>query len=289
MAWVAPGPSPAASKARPRFSWGGFALQVALVLAGIYLVLPLLATVAFSLATVWSRTVVPEGYTLEWYQAAIQDDRFLPTTIHTLQATLGAAIISPLLVVPAVLFVHLRAPRWKPWLEFLSITPWALPGVVLALAMIRAYISPFNVNRPFLLVLTYVLLSLPFMVRAIDAAVTSVDARTLVEAAQMLGAEWPAVARRVLVPNIMTGILSGVLLIAALASGEYALASLMVGSGWKTFPIYQGQSQNVDGRIASALAVIGLVYTLVISLVLILVAGRSRRVREADATPLANK
>lgn len=276
-------------RGRPRVAWGAIALQATLMLAALYLILPLLATIAFSLATVWSRTIVPEGYTLQWYQEAMRDDRFWPTTLHTLQATVGAAIISPLLVTPALLAVHLRAPQWKTWLEFLSIVPWALPGVVLALAMIRAYISPFNVNRPLLLVLTYVLLSLPFMFRAIDAALTAIDARTLVEAAQMLGADWLPIAGRILIPNIMPGILSGVLLIAALAAGEFALASLMVGSVWKTFPIYQAQSQGVDGRIASALAVIGLLYTLVISLVLILVVARSSRVREADATPLANK
>jgi putative spermidine/putrescine transport system permease protein len=193
------------------------------------------------------------------------------------------------MVAPALLVVHLRAPRWKPWLEFLSIVPWALPGVVLALAMIRAYISPFNVSRPGLLILTYVLLSLPFMFRSIDAALSAIDARTLVEAAQMLGAGWFDIGRRVLLPGILPGLLSGVLLIAALGAGEYALASLMAGSGWKTFPIYQAQAQSVDGRIASALAVIGLLYTLTISLILLFVASRDRGKEEPGGMPMANK
>lgn len=275
--------------ARARMTPGALVLRLALIAAAIYLLLPLLATIGFSLATVWSRTIVPEGLTLDWYKAAIADDRFWPTTIHTLQATVGAAIISPLLVAPALLMVHLRAPRWKPWLEFLSIVPWALPGVVLALAMIRAYISPFNVSRPGLLILTYVLLSLPFMFRSIDAALSAIDARTLVEAAQMLGAGWFDIGRRVLLPGILPGLLSGVLLIAALGAGEYALASLMAGSGWKTFPIYQAQAQSVDGRIASALAVIGLLYTLTISLILLFVASRDRGREEPGGMPMANK
>lgn len=272
-----------------RRSVGSIVLRLILIAAVLYLALPLFATIAFSLATVWSRTILPEGYTLDWYKAAIADDRFWPTTMHTLQATAAAAIISPLLVVPALLAVHLRAPRWKPWLEFLSIVPWALPGVVLALAMIRAYISPFNVSRPGLLILTYVLLSLPFMFRSIDASLSAIDARTLVEAGQMLGAGWLDIGRRILLPGILPGLMSGVLLIAALGAGEYALASLMAGSGWKTFPIYQAQAQNVDGRIASALAVIGLLYVLAISLLLLFVAGRGRGGARAAGLPLANK
>jgi len=274
---------------KPRAQVGSILLRVALIAAVLYLALPLLATLAFSLATVWSRTVLPEGYTLEWYVAAVMDDRFWPTTLRTLQATLGAAIISPLLVAPALLAVHLRAPKWKPWLEFLSIVPWALPGVVLALAMIRAYISPFNVSRPGLLILTYVLLSLPFMFRSIDASLSAIDARTLSEAAQMLGAGWFDIGRRILLPGIMPGLMSGVLLIAALGAGEFALASLMAGSGWKTFPIYQAQAQGVDGRIASALAIIGLLYVLVVSLLLLFVAGRNRSGTGAAGMPLVNK
>lgn len=277
------------TRQKPRIPAGSILLRLALISAVLYLALPLLATLAFSLATVWSRTVLPEGYTLEWYVAAVRDDRFWPTTLRTLQATLGAAIISPLLVVPALLAVHLRAPKWKPWLEFLSIVPWALPGVVLALAMIRAYISPFNVSRPGLLILTYVLLSLPFMFRCIDASLSAIDARTLSEAAQMLGAGWFDIGRRILLPGIMPGLMSGILLIAALGAGEFALASLMAGSGWKTFPIYQAQAQGVDGRIASALAMIGLLYVLVVSLLLLFVAGRNRSGTGAAGMPLVNK
>ncbi|MFT4037279.1 MAG: ABC transporter permease subunit [Thermomicrobiales bacterium] len=267
---------------------GPLLLRVSLVAALLYLGLPLLATLLFSLATVWSRTILPEGYTLDWYRAAIADPLFAPTASRTLQATIGAAIISPLLVVPALLAVHLRAPRFKPWLEFLSIIPWALPGVVLALAMIRAYVGPYNVNRVLLLILTYVLLSLPFMFRSIDASLTSIDAHTLSEAAQMLGAGWFDIGRRVLLPGIMPGLMSGILLIAALGAGEYALASLLAGSGWKTFPIYQAQAQNVDGRVASALAIIGLIYVMIVSLSLLYIAGR-RRGGAGPGMPVANK
>jgi len=259
------------------------------LLAIVYLVLPLLAIVGFSLAQAWSRTILPDGYTLDWYLEAVRDPRFRPTAMRTLKLVVATSILSPLIVTPAVIYVHLKAPKLKPWLEFLSIIPWALPGVVLALAMIRAYISPYNVNRPFLLAMTYILISLPFMFRAIDAGLTAINARTLVEASQMLGAGWLDVTRRILIPNIMTGVLSGALLVSALASSEFALANLMVGSGWKTFPIYQAQAQGTDGRIGSALAVMGLAFTFIVSMILIVLTTRDRRGRNASATAMANK
>jgi putative spermidine/putrescine transport system permease protein len=268
---------------------GGLMLWIVLILALVYLILPLLAILAFSVAKVWSRTILPDGYTFHWYRTAMDDARFVPSTIRTLKLVIATSILSPLIVTPAVMYVHLKAPKFKPWLEFLSIIPWALPGVVLALAMIRAYISPYNVNKPFLLVMTYILISLPFMFRAIDAGLSAINARTLVEASQVLGAGWFDITRRILIPNIITGILSGVLLVCALAAGEFALANLMVGSGWKTFPVYQAQIQGVDGRIGSATAVMILAFTFVISMVLIFVTTRDRRGRNASVTAMANK
>ena len=64
----------------------------------------------------------------------------------------------------------------------------------------------------------------------------------------------------------------------------------MAGTAWKTFPFYQAESQNVDGRISSALAVIGFLLTWLISMGLILVSSRrGRRARGAPAAPMANK
>jgi putative spermidine/putrescine transport system permease protein len=274
----------AAPRAPRRVPWGGLARGLLLAAVVAYLVLPLLSTVAFSLATVWNKTPLPEGYTLQWYRDSLSDPQVLRGIQRSLVAGAGALVVVLALVVPALLWVHLRAPRHKRWLEFLAVVPWALPGVVLALALIRAYVGPWNVSRPLVLVLTYALVSLPFVFRAIDAALSAVDLRTLVEAAHTLGAGGRDVAVRVVLPNIASGILSAALLVAALASGEYVLARLLGGTGWKTFALYQAEAQFTDGRVAAALAVLGFAFTWVVSMGLILLSGR-----RAQSAPLANK
>lgn len=263
---------------------GGIARILLLAAVAAYLLLPLLSTVAFSLATVWNKTPLPEGYTLDWYRESLGNPQILRGIQRSLFAAAGALAVGLALVIPALLWVHLRAPRHKRWLEFLAIVPWALPGVVLALAIIRAYVGPYNVSRPLVLVLVYALVSLPFVFRSIDAALSAVDVRVLVEAAQTLGAGWVEVARRVVLPNIAPGILSAALLVAALASGEYVLARLLGGTGWKTFALYQAEAQFTDGRVAAALAVLGFAFTWAVSMGLILLTGR-----RAQGAPLANK
>ena len=272
--------------AQPRrsFNLGSLLRYVLLAVIVIYLVLPLVSTLLFSLATVWSKTVLPEGYTLNAYRESLNDPQILRGIQRSLMATIATLFVGLVLVVPALLWVHLRAPKFKRWLEFLAIVPWALPGVVLALAVIRTYVSPYNVSRPLVLVLTYTLVSLPFIFRAIDAALSAVDLRTLVEAAQTLGAGWLDIGRRVILPNIAPGMLSAALLVAALASGEYVIARLLGGTGWKTFALYQAEAQFTDGRIAAALAVLGFAFTWLVSMGLIVLSTR-----RGMASPIMNK
>src|SRR3712207_9327780 len=67
---------------------------------------------------------------------------------------------------------------------------------------------------------------------------------------------------------------SDLLLVAALASGEYVIARLLGGTGWKTFALYQAEAQFTDGRVAAALAVLGFAFTWLVSMGLIVLSTR---------------
>ncbi|MCX7383908.1 MAG: ABC transporter permease subunit, partial [Alphaproteobacteria bacterium] len=78
-----------------------------------------------------------------------------------------------------------------------------------------------------LLAFGYVTLSLPYIYRSVDAGLTSMDVRTLTEAAESLGARPATIMLRVVLPNIRTSILSGAFLTAAIVLGEFTFASLL--------------------------------------------------------------
>src|SRR5215210_6323906 len=63
-----------------------------------------------------------------------------------------------------------------------------------------------------LLVLGYATLSLPYMYRAVDTGLRTIDVRTLTEAAQILGAGWTTIIARVILPNVLIAVLSGAFL-----------------------------------------------------------------------------
>ena len=68
---------------------------------------------------------------------------------------------------------------------------------------------------------------LPYSYRSIDSALQAIDVTTLAEAGRSLGAGWTTVITRIVMPNIVSGILSAAFIAIALVLGEFVFSSLL--------------------------------------------------------------
>ena len=268
-----------------------------LIFAGLYFLVPLYGTAEFSLET------TPGHHGFDAYQAVLQQSQFWSMFSLSLEIAVGTVIISLLLMLPTVFWVHLRLPRLRPMLDFIAVLPFVVPPVTLAVGILRLFGAatqqPSGVGNVFigepsswllsgtifglpsgiqLLALSYVVLAMPFTYRALDAGVRAIDLRTLTEAAQSLGAGWARVLLWIILPNLRSAMLSAAFLTLTLVMGEYTMASLML---LNTFPIYMFQIGNEQAYQAAALAVISLLLTW-IALLGVLVLGRSANSREVQ-------
>ncbi len=93
-------------------------------------------------------------------------------------------------------------------METLSLLPLATPAVVLVLGIFAAFrgLPQIIIGTPAILALEYVVLAMPYSYRVIDAGVQAIDVHTLVDASRSLGASWPQVLLRVLMPNLQGAI-----------------------------------------------------------------------------------
>ena len=78
-----------------------------------------------------------------------------------------------------------------------------------------------------LLMFGYATLALPYMYRAVDTGLRTIDVATLTEAAQSLGAGWITILARVILPNVLVAVLSGAFLTFAIVIGEFTMAALL--------------------------------------------------------------
>lgn len=236
-----------------------------------YLVLPIVAIVLYSLATRWTSSIVPAGYTLDHWAAAFADPRLVAAFARSLGLALAAAVLDAILVVPAVYWARVRNPRIRTVLQVSAAIPFALPYLVIAFGILTLYggnpiTAQLNNSLPEL-VLAHAAICFPFMYWAVDAAMAAAGIERLSEAAETCGASpWQAI-RRVIVPNILPGLVSGGILVFATSFGEFAVVQVLIGGSFETVPLWQADAlystnPRFDELAASAVATFGLLFVL---------------------------
>ena len=156
--------------------------------------------------------------------------------------------------------MRLKLPRLRPVVEFITLLPLVIPPIVIVFGYIRMFntssILPLTGTAGgtnFLLACGYATLALPYMYRAIDTGLRSIDVRSLTEAAQSLGAGWVTILAKIILPNIMVAILSGAFLTFAIVIGEYVLAALLNRPAFGPYMVWMGGNKAYE---PAALAVI---------------------------------
>jgi putative spermidine/putrescine transport system permease protein len=228
------------------------------ILAMLYFFVPLYGTFEFSLR-------MKKGvYSLLAYHVVLADPKFLASFRYSATMGLITVIVSVLLFVPTIYWVYLRLPKARPILEILTILPFIIPGIVYVFGLIRTFsrpplqltLTPFKTD--ILITTGYIVLSMPYMFRAIDVGMRSIDVRTLTEAAQSLGANWVQIIVHVIFPNLRIAILSGSLISFALVIGELILGDFLVRPALGPYMVEVGRDKAYE---PAALAIISYALT----------------------------
>ena len=194
------------------------------LLGAAYFVVPLYATFDFSLRA--KKGVL----SLKAYENILNDAKFYESFLYSLEMSVITIIFSLVLVVPTAYWIHLRLPKLRRVMEFVTLFPFVVPAIVLVFGMIRIYSGkPFMLTDTIVpLVAGYMVLALPYIYRATDTGLRAIDVHTLTEAAQSLGASWFTILFKVIFPNLRVALLSAAFLTFATVMGEFTFASLLV-------------------------------------------------------------
>ena len=249
---------------------------VVLFVAGAYFLIPIYAGLRFSFEN-------DAGHlSLYAVKAIPSEPGFSAAFWLSMRLALVTLALTLVLMVPTSVYVHLKFPRLRRVLDFVTILPIVIPPIVLILGVLRA--APLWLRAsPYLLSLVYVILSMPFVYRSLDAGLSAIDLKTLVEASRSLGGNWLNTLWRVVVPNLRSALLSATVLTLALVLGEFTMASLDL---WTTLPVWIYQFQQVDAHVSTAVSMVSLVGTwLLITLIVSLDRSQSRRTRRRTNNP----
>lgn len=219
-----------------------------------FLVIPLLVTLLFSISTEWQNTILPKGITFDVYLKLFSDERFLMAMGRSFLVAILTVTVSLAIMVPTIFVVAVYFPRLEKLLQTLVLLPFALPGVVAAVGLIKLYSSPpFAISGTIWILLgVYFIVVMPFVYQSIRNSLRSIHAPELMDAAEVLGASKQKAFLRVILPNIMPGMLVASLLSFSVIFGEFVLANMLVGGSYEVVQVYLFRMMGTDGHASSA-------------------------------------
>jgi spermidine/putrescine transport system permease protein len=226
-----------------------------------FLHVPLLVLVVFSFndskfSVDWT------GFTLDWYYRLLQR----PDILRGLKASLivggASTVISAILGTMIALALARHRFRGRRALEGFLYVPIVTPEIVVGISLLILFVLlgiPLGITT---IIIAHVAFCVSFVVIVVLARLEGMDG-TLEEAAMILGADEITTFRRVTVPQLWPGILSGALLAFTMSFDDFVITAFVSGSGSSTLPIvvYGMVRRNIEPSINAISTIILIVTT----------------------------
>ncbi|MFI4981414.1 MAG: ABC transporter permease, partial [Nevskiales bacterium] len=225
-----------------RWQLGRWRWPLGLALAGVAAMTsaaPVGVLAAASVSRVWTDAPWGANLTLENFRTAVLDNEIAARGIaNSLRLATGAATIATFTGLAVAYLDRRTMLRGRRLLDYLAILPLGLPGTVLGVALLQAFIRPplMLYGTIWILLAAYVARAIPLSARNANAALGQLDA-SLEEAARIGGAGWLGTMRLILFPLLRPALLTGWLLVFIPALGELSATVLLYSSGSETISV----------------------------------------------------
>jgi putative spermidine/putrescine transport system permease protein len=251
-----------------------------------YLAVPIVLLFAGSFGELWLNTLLPTGFTTQWYRDVTGDPSFRRAFASSLAVVAITCVVCAAIGLPLAYAVfRAESKRLRAVARILYQLPVALPPLVLAFGFILVFSSdtlPW-LGSIWLLAAGHVVLALPYFLQTVVADMQRLGLRTLEDAAESLGSRgWQRFAHIVL-PALRQSILAGLIIVAALSIGEFQFSNLVAGFLNRTYPVVLLQAFYGATGFACAATVILLALALVAAVAGSLTAGGATRLKTAVA------
>jgi iron(III) transport system permease protein len=221
-------------------------------------------------------------FTTKHYATLLANPKLMLAVNNTIiVAALSAAAAMIVTTITAYVYTRTRVPG-RHWLDLLTWMPVTMPGIVLAVGLIWAYVGLIRLPFPFygtiwLLILALAITALPTGARIMTGTTVQLSA-DLEESARIHGATFSETVRHVVVPLLLPAMVSGWLVLFAFAVKNFVTVSLLYAPQSVVVSALQLELWNGgQAEVASALATLNIALSLVLVVIYTLVVGRRSR------------
>jgi putative spermidine/putrescine transport system permease protein len=255
-----------------RLSWG---LRLWVIVVAILLLAPTFVVLPMSFSTSEVFQFPPKHWSVVWYRTFFSSQAWRSAVVASIEIGILVAILATVLGVAASLGLARAKYRGRGALRMLMMAPMIMPGIVVAVAIYSVFLKWHLTGTVLGFVLAHTTLALPFVIVSVSSSLLGQD-RTLELAASSLGASPVATFRRVTLPLILPGVLTGFAFAFVTSLDEVVIALFLQTPNLRTLPalMYTSMTQVIDPTTAAASSFMVVVTTVVL---LVLQFARGRR------------
>lgn len=258
-----------------------FVTSLLWLLLALKLGLPLLALAGEALTPALGVALTLDSLTLDKFaEVLLRQDVTIRAFRNSFLFAGTAAISLALLSIAFAYGLERRMGRWRRVVEIVIELPYALPGVVLAIACILLFLKPLPLlgvslyATPFIILFAYIARFLPLALKAPVAAMAQIEQHHE-EAARLDGATLWQMLRHVIAPILAPSAVVSGLMVFLVAFNELTVSALLWTSGTETLGVVLFSLK--EAGLAGEAAAVALSATLVILLVMLLLDALARR------------
>ncbi len=271
--------TPAYASRAERAGVTSFHILCAFVL--LFLITPILVIIPLSFSSEpWFTYPLP-GLSMRWYSEFFGSPAWQASLRNSLIVAVWSTLLSTALGTLAAAGLSRGNLPWRGLIMGLLISPMVVPVVVTAVAMYFAY-AAVGLNNSYVgLVLSHTVLATPFVVITVTATLSGFD-RSLLRAAASLGASPLISFRRITLPLIAPGVVSGAVFAFVTSWDEVVLVLFLAGPDQRTLPrqMFAGMREQISPTITAA-ATFLIVLAILLMAAVELLRRRGERLRRA--------
>lgn len=242
--------------------------KVYLGLVLMFLYVPIFVLIVFSFNTTKSRSVM-SGFTFEWYAKLFRNEIIISSLINTLIIAVIASVAATILGTAAA--IGINSMKKLPKVIILNITNFPIinPEIVTGVSLMLLFVffaARMNLEFGFVtLLIAHITFDVPYVILNVMPKFRQMDP-FLYEAAQDLGCNPFQAFFKVVLPEIMPGVVSGFLMSFTFSLDDFIISYFTCGSSTQTLPvtIYSMTRRKVSPEINALSTIIFLVVVVVL-------------------------
>jgi putative spermidine/putrescine transport system permease protein len=253
-------------------------LKAHTTVVAILLTAPTLVVIPMSFSSGQTFQFPPAGWSTRWYERLFTSPEWTAALLNSLQAGIVTALIATVLGTTAAFGLARLRSRWRGAVNGFLLSPMIVPHILIALVVFAAFLR-LGLNGTLIgIILAHTAMAVPFVVIAVTARLQGMDSR-LTGVAASLGASPVSTFRRVTLPLVLPGILSGAVLAFVTSLDEVVIALFLQAPGAITLPVqmFNSVTVQIDPTISAASTLMVLLVSVPILFAQVASARRGKR------------